>query len=102
MLSSPILGLTLHFNTYSKPYRQLVSYGDDNSFSTAASLEPNDPEIAFNLAAVLEACEWENTAGLDWLENRVTGGKLEEALEQYKISKKYGVEKADMHIRNVS
>jgi len=50
----------------------------------AASLEPTDPEIAFNLAAVLEAC-----------------GKLEEALEQYKISKKYGVEKADMHIRNV-
>ncbi|KAI0080212.1 TPR-like protein [Panus rudis PR-1116 ss-1] len=51
----------------------------------AASLAPEDPEIAFNLAAVLEAC-----------------GRLEEALEQYKRSKEYGVERAAMHIRNVS
>ncbi|KAI0371401.1 TPR-like protein [Pilatotrama ljubarskyi] len=51
----------------------------------AASLAPEDAEIAFNLAAVLEAC-----------------GFLEEALEQYKRSKEYGVERAAMHIRNVS
>ncbi|KAI0945607.1 hypothetical protein AcW1_001788 [Taiwanofungus camphoratus] len=51
----------------------------------AASLAPEDPEIAFNLAAVLEAC-----------------GRLEEALVQYKRSKEYGVERAAMHIRNVS
>ncbi|KAI8971268.1 hypothetical protein BD414DRAFT_223306 [Trametes punicea] len=51
----------------------------------AASLAPDDAEIAFNLAAVLEAC-----------------GFLEEALEQYKRSKAYGVERAAMHIRNVS
>jgi len=51
----------------------------------ATSLSPEDPEIAFNLAAVLEAC-----------------GRLEEALEQYKRSKDYGVERAAMHIRNVS
>lgn len=51
----------------------------------AATLSPEDPEIAFNLAAVLEAT-----------------GKLEEALEQYKRSKDHGVERAALHIRNVS
>ncbi|KAG8946114.1 hypothetical protein FRC04_012092 [Tulasnella sp. 424] len=51
----------------------------------ASDLAPEDAEIAFNLAAVLEA-----------------SGQLEEALEQYKRSKQYGVEKADMHVRNVS
>lgn len=51
----------------------------------AASLAPEDPEIAFNLAAVLEAC-----------------GRLEDALVQYKRSKDFGVERAAMHIRNVS
>lgn len=53
--------------------------------NVAASLAPEDPEIAFNLAAVLEAC-----------------GQLEEALVQYKRSKEYGVDRAAMHIRNVS
>jgi len=53
--------------------------------NTAATLSPEDPEIAFNLAAVLEAC-----------------GRLEEALTQYKRSKDFGVERAAMHIRNVS
>ncbi|KAH8116407.1 TPR-like protein [Phellopilus nigrolimitatus] len=51
----------------------------------ASSLAPEDPEIAFNLAAVLEAC-----------------GRLEEALTQYKRSNEYGVERAQVHIRNVS
>ncbi|KAH8071796.1 TPR-like protein [Cristinia sonorae] len=51
----------------------------------ASSLSPDDPEIAFNLAAVLEAC-----------------GRLEESLAQYKRSKEFGVERAAMHIRNVS
>ncbi|KAF5369234.1 hypothetical protein D9757_010021 [Collybiopsis confluens] len=51
----------------------------------ASSLSPEDPEIAFNLAAVLEAT-----------------GKLEEALEQYKRSETYGIERAKLHIRNVS
>ncbi|EPQ56397.1 TPR-like protein, partial [Gloeophyllum trabeum ATCC 11539] len=53
--------------------------------SHPASLAPEDPEIAFNLAAVLEAC-----------------GRLEDALVQYKRSKDFGVERAAMHIRNVS
>ncbi|TRM65187.1 hypothetical protein BD626DRAFT_546763 [Schizophyllum amplum] len=52
---------------------------------TASSLSPEDPEIAFNLAAVLEAT-----------------GKLEEALKYYQRSQEYGVERASMHIRNVS
>ncbi|THH26423.1 hypothetical protein EUX98_g7762 [Antrodiella citrinella] len=51
----------------------------------ASELSPEDPEIAFNLAAVLEAC-----------------GRLEESLAQYKRSKDFGVERAAMHIRNVS
>ncbi|KAF9462953.1 hypothetical protein BDZ94DRAFT_1260248 [Collybia nuda] len=51
----------------------------------ASSLSPEDPEIAFNLAAVLEAT-----------------GKLEEALIQYQRSKDFGVERASVHIRNVS
>ncbi|THH19448.1 hypothetical protein EW146_g1721 [Bondarzewia mesenterica] len=50
----------------------------------AASLAPEDAEIAFNLAAVLEAC-----------------GRLEEALEYYKRSRDFGVDRAAMHIRNV-
>jgi len=51
----------------------------------ASSLAPEDPEIAFNLAAVLEAC-----------------GRLEDALTYYKRSKEFGVERAALHIRNVS
>ncbi|CAK5267533.1 unnamed protein product [Mycena citricolor] len=50
----------------------------------AVSLSPEDAEIAFNLAAVLEAT-----------------GHLEEALEQYQRSKDYGVDRAAIHIRNV-
>ncbi|TEB29083.1 TPR-like protein [Coprinellus micaceus] len=50
----------------------------------AASLCPEDPEILFNYAAVLEAT-----------------GNLEQALEKYQLSKKYGVERAAVHIRNV-
>ncbi|KAF8075077.1 hypothetical protein FPV67DRAFT_1727513 [Lyophyllum atratum] len=42
------------------------------------------PEIAFNLAAVLEAT-----------------GRLEDALTQYQRSKEFGVERAAVHIRNV-
>ncbi|KAJ7173792.1 TPR-like protein [Mycena filopes] len=53
-------------------------------FSIAATLSPDDPEIAFNLAAVLEAT-----------------GNLEEALEQYQRSKDRGVERAAVHVRNV-
>lgn len=53
--------------------------------SIASSLSPDDPEIAFNLAAVLEAT-----------------GRLEEALEHYKRSEANGVHRASMHIRNVS
>ncbi|KAG9124621.1 hypothetical protein FRC07_010917 [Ceratobasidium sp. 392] len=51
----------------------------------AVQLSPQDPEIAFNLAAVLEAC-----------------GQLEEALRYYTSSKENGVERASVHIRNVS
>ncbi|KAF6753047.1 hypothetical protein DFP72DRAFT_814483, partial [Ephemerocybe angulata] len=50
----------------------------------ASSLSPEDPEILFNYAAVLEAT-----------------GRLEEALEKYTLSKQYGVERAAVHIRNV-
>ncbi|CCM01212.1 uncharacterized protein FIBRA_03260 [Fibroporia radiculosa] len=51
----------------------------------ATTLAPDDPEIAFNYAAVLEAC-----------------GRLEDALAQYKRSKDNGLERADLYVRNVS
>jgi len=51
----------------------------------ASSLSPEDPEIAFNLAVVLEAT-----------------GRLDDALTQYKRSKEFGVERAALHIRNIS
>jgi Flp pilus assembly protein TadD len=50
----------------------------------ATRLAPEDAEIAFNLAAVLEAV-----------------GRLEDALTYYKRSKEFGVERAAVHIRNV-
>ncbi|KAH9989820.1 hypothetical protein BJV77DRAFT_948061, partial [Russula vinacea] len=53
---------------------------------TAAKLAPEDPEIAFNLASVLEACYWASP----------------EALECYKRSKRYGVDRATVHIKDVS
>ncbi|KAH9993701.1 hypothetical protein BJV74DRAFT_364180 [Russula compacta] len=51
----------------------------------AGKLAPEDPEIAFNLASVLEAFE-----------------RLPEALEYYKRSKRYGVDRAALHIKYVS
>ncbi|KAI9464582.1 hypothetical protein BJY52DRAFT_1114847, partial [Lactarius psammicola] len=51
----------------------------------AAKLAPEDPEIAFNLASVLEAF-----------------GRLPEALEYYKRSKRLGVDRAAVHIKDVS
>jgi len=50
----------------------------------AHELSPDDAEIAYNLAAVLEA-----------------GGHLEEALEFYQQSLERGIERAAMNIRNV-
>lgn len=51
----------------------------------AASLAPEDGEIAYNLAAVLEA-----------------SGQLDAALVQYKRSLEYNIERAEQNIRNVS
>jgi len=51
----------------------------------ASSLSPEDPEIAFNHAAVLEAT-----------------GRLGEALDKYKLSEQFGVARAAIHIRNIS
>ncbi|EJT96586.1 TPR-like protein, partial [Dacryopinax primogenitus] len=50
----------------------------------AHKLAPEDPEISYNLAAVLEA-----------------GGHLEEALEFYQQSKERGIERAAVNIRNL-
>lgn len=68
--------------------------------SIASSLAPEDPEIAFNLAAVLEACTL-NMSSLDHCVTSLTGGRLEDALTYYKRSKDFGVERAALHIRNV-
>lgn len=68
--------------------------------SIASSLAPEDPEIAFNLAAVLEACT-SNVSSLNHFFTFLTGGRLEDALTYYKRSKDLGVERAAVHIRNV-
>ena len=68
--------------------------------SIASSLAPEDPEIAFNLAAVLEACTLEIPL-LNHFVTVLTGGRLEDALTYYKRSKEFGVERAALHIRNV-
>jgi len=68
--------------------------------SIASSLAPEDPEIAFNLAAVLEACTL-SVPLLDHCVTFLTGGRLDDALTYYKRSKDFGVERAALHIRNV-
>lgn len=68
--------------------------------SIASSLAPEDPEIAFNLAAVLEACTL-NLSSLEHCFILLKGGRLEDALTYYKRSKDFGVERAAVHIRNV-
>ncbi|SHO79656.1 Uncharacterized protein MSYG_4006 [Malassezia sympodialis ATCC 42132] len=50
---------------------------------TAAELSPDDGEIQFNLATVLEACE-----------------QLEEAIHAYKKAKENGIDRADQNVRN--
>lgn len=70
------------------------------TLSIASSLAPEDPEIAFNLAAVLEACSL-NAPLLIRVFTPSTGGRLEDALTYYKRSKDFGVERATVHIRNV-
>ncbi|KAH8832402.1 hypothetical protein DL96DRAFT_1522553 [Flagelloscypha sp. PMI_526] len=52
--------------------------------SVASSLVPTDGEVAFNYAAVLEACN-----------------DLDGALKQYQKSEKAGIPRASAHIRNV-
>lgn len=48
--------LALHHLQYVKCVHFLLSvFNDIRSYSIASSLSPEDPEIAFNLAAVLEA-----------------------------------------------
>lgn len=69
----------------------------------AASLCPEDPEILFNYAAVLEASASPFFCGRCTAYLRYDpAGNLEQALEKYQLSKKYGVERAAVHIRNVS
>jgi hypothetical protein len=76
----------------------------DPCHSIAATLSPEDPEIAFNLAAVLEASTRLGEIFISIIhiiKSHRTAGRLEEALIQYKRSEEHGVERAGMHIRNV-
>lgn len=66
----------------SKPSRPDLAV---SHLKTAASITPEDPEIQYNLAAVLEACE-----------------QLEEALVAYKRALEGGIQRADQNIRNCS
>ena len=64
-------------------------------------MSPEDPEIAFNLAAVLEASKLPAILIVTIIKHHWIAGRLEEALIQYKRSEERGVERAAMHIRNV-
>lgn len=66
----------------SKPSRPDLAV---SHLKTAASITPEDPEIQYNLAAVLEACE-----------------QLEEALTAYKRALEGGIQRAEQNIRNCS
>ncbi|PWZ03029.1 TPR-like protein [Testicularia cyperi] len=66
----------------SKPSRPDLAV---SHLKTAASITPDDPEIQYNLAAVLEACE-----------------QLEEALTAYKRALDGGIQRAEQNIRNCS
>ncbi|KAG6888656.1 hypothetical protein C0995_006774 [Termitomyces sp. Mi166 len=68
----------------------------------ASSLSPEDPEIAFNLAAVLEASQSSLSLIVTTADWHMSAGRLEDALIQYKRSKEFGVERAAVHIRNVN
>ncbi|WFD24613.1 hypothetical protein MEQU1_003316 [Malassezia equina] len=60
-----------------------LKYVSGANFRTAAELSPDDGEIQFNLATVLEACE-----------------QLEEAIHAYKKAKENGIDRADQNVRN--
>lgn len=66
----------------SKPSRPDLAV---SHLKTAATITPEDPEIQYNLAAVLEACE-----------------QLEEALVAYKRALEGGIQRAEQNIRNCS
>jgi hypothetical protein len=72
-------------------------------YRIASSLSPEDPEIAFNHAAVLEAseCNTRSCYVLTFIQLTFIAGRLDEALEKYKLSQQFGVERAAVHIRNV-
>ncbi|CAG8566726.1 971_t:CDS:2 [Acaulospora colombiana] len=78
-------GLNWHWSISSKNSSNTCGSLLNKVTRIAASLAPEDGEIAFNLAAVLEAC-----------------GQLEAALVQYKRSLEFNVERAEQNIRNVS
>ncbi|SNX81349.1 uncharacterized protein MEPE_00054 [Melanopsichium pennsylvanicum] len=64
----------------SKPSRPDLAV---SHLKTAASITPEDPEIQYNLAAVLEACE-----------------QLEDALVAYKRALQGGIQRAEQNIKN--
>lgn len=66
----------------SKPSRPDLAV---SHLKTAAKITPEDPEIQYNLAAVLEACE-----------------QLEDALTAYKRALEGGIQRAEQNIRNCS
>lgn len=66
----------------SKPSRPDLAV---SHLKTAARITPEDPEIQYNLAAVLEACE-----------------QLEDALTAYKRALEGGIQRAEQNIRNCS
>jgi TPR repeat protein len=64
--------------------------------TSALELAPEDPEIAFNLAAVLESSKYIRVNPL------MTADNLDHALSLYKRAAEGGVERAQQNIRNIS
>lgn len=66
------------------------------ALTAAMEISPADPEIQYNLAAVLESSEWG-----DWRGYLTPGDKLETALNLYKKALAGGIERAEHNVRNV-
>lgn len=74
-------------------------------FREAIKLSPSDGQIRFNLAAVLEATGRLQGASRSRLPSARAGlqepAAVTDSLEEYKLAKELGIERADQNIRNV-
>lgn len=100
------LDQTLHYTTYGNVDIDTFDFTPlkFRKCSIASSLSPEDREIAFNLAVVLEAslCLFFTPFFIVSSWPTKIAENLEESLEYYKKCSAFGMERAQIHIRNVS